>query len=196
MNSTQSNWSRRRRRPRHQDNGKPGRAAGPPATGPRSLIPYSEKLLERLHDEDDAVVMDSLAALGRVARLTPAILWQRRDEILRAYERGSRPVRRAALGTLAALACSAPSRRNNLAPFLVETLRSCDRRDLATWTETVVPALPGHGRAAAAGVLSQRLTELGDGGRRRIDPLLRRHYWSSGLATFPGIFLTTRPQSA
>lgn len=163
---------------------------------PTLLATHAEAFLELLHSPDEGLVADGLTTLSSIARVAPGAVWRRRSEILRTFERGSPAVRELALTTLAAAAASTPERRNHLSPFLVEALDSCPPGRLERWTRLVLPALSGQARSRAAGVLARRLGELGEADRGRLESLLRRHPWSSGLATFPGIFLAALASSA
>jgi len=160
-----------------------GRAA------PEFLCNHVETIRTLLSSSDESIVACGLAMFSRIAILEPNVIWRYKTPIIKHFEQGTGDVQEAALMTLAVLAASTPTRRNHLSPMLVEALRTCRTNDLPRWTQRVIPALSGRGRAEAAEVLSGRIAELDREARSRIVPVLKKYYWSSSLAIFPGIMI-------
>ena len=127
---------------------------------PELIAPYAEEFLVLLRSRNNRMVWGGMIALATIAALRAPFLFDHRQEMQRAIEKGSVITVDRGIRALATVAAQDDAYRRELFPYLLEHLRACRPKDLPGRAEAVLAAVDGAHRDAFIAVLEQRVPDM------------------------------------
>ena len=139
---------------------------------PELIAPYAGEFLDLLHSRNNRMVWGGMIALATIAALRAPFLFEHRQEIQRAIEKGSVITVDRGIRALATVAAQDDTYRRELFPYLLEHLRTCRPKDLPGRAEAVLTAVDATHRDAFIAVLEQRLPDMRPTQARRLQKVM------------------------
>lgn len=136
---------------------------------------YVDDFVALLGGRDNRMEWGVMIALGTIAPLQAPAIWPHMDAILAATRNGSAITQDGGVRVLAALAAADPAYAKRAWPFLIDFLKSCRFKDVASHAESVAPAALGEPERRELGeVLTARRCNLKPAAQKRLDKLLKQ----------------------
>ena len=123
---------------------------------PELVAGYTDDFLRLLHDRNNRMVWGAMLALSTIAPLRADELFRHRAEIQAAMAEGSVITVDNGIKTLATVAASNASYRDELSPFLLHHLETCRPKDVPQHAEAVLKAVDAAHADAFVAVLEKR----------------------------------------
>ena len=127
---------------------------------PDLIAPYAEDFLALLSSRNNRMVWGGMIALATIAALRAPFLFDHRQEIQQAIEKGSVITVDRGIRALATVAAQDDAYRRKLFPYLLDHLRTCRPKDLPGRAEGVLVAVDEAHRDAFISVLEQRMPDM------------------------------------
>jgi len=127
-----------------------------------------------LKSRNNRLAWGSMIALSTIASLCPEELFEHREEILRAVEKGSTITQDRGIMTLGIVAGSGEKFRKGLFGRLLEFLAACDKKDFPKFCEHIFAAVDSSNAPKYANILESRKSELPRSGCARVERLLKK----------------------
>jgi hypothetical protein len=127
---------------------------------PELVADYSGDFLRLLHDRNNRMVWGAMLALSTIAPLRADELFRHRAEIQAAMAEGSVITVDNGIKTLATVAASNASYRDELFPFLLHHLETCRPKDVPQHSEAVLGAVDAAHADAFVTVLERRMAVM------------------------------------
>jgi hypothetical protein len=150
------------------------------AIQPGLIAGHVDHFFRLLQSNNNRLVWGGMTALAAIADLRAAEIYARRALVMNAIEAGSVITKENGIKTLAAMAASAPARRQKLFPVLLRYLATCRPKDVPQYAEKIQVAVAAANRADFERVLNQRLADLRGAQAARVKKILKRLERRSG----------------
>jgi len=125
---------------------------------PDLIAEYVDDFLKLLRNRNNRLVWGSMIALATIAEIKAAELYENRDEILRAIEKGSVITVDNGIKTLATIASVKAEYRRELFPYLLDHLANCRPKDVPQRAEKIVVAVDSDNKQQFIEVLETRMS--------------------------------------
>lgn len=127
---------------------------------PTLITPYSSDFLKLLKSKNNRIIWGSMIALATIADLQAAEIYQYYDDIRRVMEKGSVITVDNGVKTLAHIAASDETRRQNIIPYLLRHLETCRSKDVPHHAEQTLIAINADHKTNFIAVIAARIPEL------------------------------------
>jgi len=141
---------------------------------PELIEDYVSDFLKLLSSKNNRLVWGSMILLAMVADRKPAELFNHRDDIIKAIERGSVITQDNGIKTLAIVASVNETYNEALFPFLIAHLQSCRPKSIPQHAESIARSVTPVNQEQFVEVLNQRIDALSSAQQRRINKLLKQ----------------------
>ncbi len=140
---------------------------------PGLIKDYWSDYLKLLHSRNNRLVWGAMIALGVIAGLQADALFEQRNEIIKAMEKGSVITVDNGVKTIAAIAAAKPAYNTELFPYLLDHLANCRPKDVPQHAEKTLPAVNTANKAAFIDTLQKRMDVLTAGQAARINKVIK-----------------------
>lgn len=140
---------------------------------PELVAGYAEDFVKLLRSRNNRLVWGSMIALSTIATIAANTLYPHIDPIRKAMEGGSVITVDNAVLTLAKIAATAPERRGEIFPILLQHLRTCRPKDVPQHSEKTLPAVDAENKKAFVEVLQQRMEDMSPSQAARIKKVIQ-----------------------
>ena len=130
------------------------------ARKPAVLVPLVDRFVAAIASKNARVVQTAANALPALGRLAPARVARNLDALTGAFAAASPMGKDGLVRTFASLCAASVAYQKRLEPVLDMALSGADPKELARWTEIVLPALKGEPHARARAVVEGRVNDL------------------------------------
>jgi hypothetical protein len=127
---------------------------------PDLIIDYGQEFLKLLQSKDNRMVWGAMIGLASIADHYTKEIWDQIDSITRIIKKGTIITQLWGMRVLAVVAASNDKYKKKIFPFLVDQIRTCLPRDVATHTESILRAVDEQNKAGLMTVLEMRKPEL------------------------------------
>jgi hypothetical protein len=141
---------------------------------PDLISPYAEDFLALLSSRNNRMVWGGMIALATIAALCAPFLFDHRQEIQRAIEKGSVITVDRGIRALATVAVQDDAYRRELIPYLLNHLRVCPPKDLPGRAEGVLVAVDEAHRDAFISVLEGRMPDMRPSQAKRLKKVIAK----------------------
>jgi hypothetical protein len=140
---------------------------------PELVAGYAEDFVKLLRSRNNRLVWGGMIALSTIAEIAADTLYPHIDPIRKAMEGGSVITVDNAVLTLAKIAATAPERRGEIFPILLQHLRTCRPKDVPQHSEKTLPAVDAENKKAFVEVLQQRMEDMSPSQAARIKKVIQ-----------------------
>ena len=140
---------------------------------PTLIAGYAEDFIKLLHSRNNRLVWGGMIALGTVAGLRAPLVMAHLDEIQAAMRKGSVITVDNGIQVLAQAASKDGKYARQIAPILVEHLRTCRPKDVPQHAEKCLPAVNAGNRARFLAALDASLPDLSGAGLARVTKVIK-----------------------
>jgi len=130
------------------------------ARKPAVLVPLVDRFVTAIASKNPRVVQTAANALPALGRLAPARVARNLDALTGAFTNASAMGKDGLVRTFASLCAASVAYQKRLEPVLDMALSGADPKELARWTEIVLPALKGEPHARARAVVEARVNDI------------------------------------
>jgi hypothetical protein len=141
---------------------------------PALIEQYVDTFIDLLGSAQNRMVWGGMIALWTVADARHAAMWERIDEVLEAFDRGSVITVVSGVKALAIVASKDPVYGERLGPVLFGTLRDCKPKLVATHAEDMLVMVNDGNRREFLSILKGRDAELSRSQRTRVERVLKQ----------------------
>ncbi len=139
---------------------------------PELIADYATEFLDLLSSRNNRLVWGAMIALSTIAPLKAPVLFEHRDEIIRAIESGSVITVDRGIKTLSLVAAHNDAYRRTLFPYLLKHLTNCRPKDVPQRAEAIVTAVDAANKAAFAEVIAKRMPSMRPSQFKRLKKVL------------------------
>ena len=141
---------------------------------PELVAGCTDDFLRLLHDRNNRMVWGAMLALSTIASLCADELFRQRAKIQAAMAEGSAITVDNGIKTLATVAASNASYRDELSPFLLHHLETCRPKDVPQHAEAVLKAVDAAHADAFVAVLERRMADMSASQTARLKRAIRQ----------------------
>ncbi|NOY99296.1 MAG: hypothetical protein GXP40_08885 [Chloroflexi bacterium] len=141
---------------------------------PELVAAYVDDFLKLLKSKHNRLVWGSMIALSTIAELKAAEIYARREEIMRAMEKGSVITVDGAVKTLAIVASQNDEYGAEIFPYLLKHLETCRPKDVPQHAEKIAVAVNTESQAAFIAVLEKRMTDMSNTQMKRLKKVMAK----------------------
>lgn len=141
---------------------------------PELIADKAGLFLGLVKSRNNRLAWGGMIALSTIASLCSEELFEHKEEILRAIEKGSTITQDRGIMTLGIVAGSGETFRKGLFGRLLEFLAACDKKDFPKFCEHIFAAVDSSNAPKYAKILESRKGELASSGRARVERLLKK----------------------
>lgn len=141
---------------------------------PHLIAAYAGDFVRLLKSRNNRLVWGGMLALSTVGALAGETLFPQLKLIQKTMDSGSVITRDAGVLALAGIASTAPDRRAQIMPYLLQHLRTCRPKDVPQHSEKCLVAVDANWAAEFRSVLAARLEDLQGAQLKRVQKVLRQ----------------------
>jgi hypothetical protein len=135
---------------------------------PELIAGYTDIFIHLLRSKNNRLVWGGMIALSAIAEVRPDVLFEQRDEIIRAIDHGSVITVDRGIQTLAIVASKDDAYRKELFPYLLNHLTTCRPKDVAQHAEKTLVAVDMDNKRKFMEVLETRMEDLKPSQEKRV----------------------------
>lgn len=139
---------------------------------PDLIAEYVEIFLALLRSKNNRLVWGGMSALSAIADSTAPTLYEHRETIKRAIDKGSVITIDRGIKTLSLVAAQNSGYRSELSPYLLEHLATCRPRDVPQRAEAIVTAVDADNKQDFIGVIESRMSYMKPSQAKRLHKIL------------------------
>ncbi len=140
---------------------------------PELIEAYVSDFLKLLSSKRNRRVWQAMICLSLIAERKPREIFENRETLIRAMEKGSVITRDNGIKTLAKVASAEETYRRELFPYLLAQLASCRPQSVPQYAESILCAVNVENAVAFKDVLTRRFDELSAAQQRRVEKVLK-----------------------
>jgi hypothetical protein len=140
---------------------------------PELISVYSDEFLALLGSRNNRLVWGGMTALATIAEIKADELFQERDAITKAIDKGSVITQDSGIRVLAQIASQKNEYRVELFPDLLEHLETCRPKDVAQRAEKIVIAVDADNKRKFIAVIEKRMEYLKPSQVKRLERVIR-----------------------
>lgn len=141
---------------------------------PTLIEPYTGRFLGLLRSPNNRMVWGSMIALWTVAAAQADVIWKEVDLVMDTVREGTVITTVSGVKALAVVASKSPAYEARIGPFLMDVLRDCEPKLVATHAEDMLVMVDDGNRDEMVSVLEGRMDELRSSQATRVRRVLRR----------------------
>ncbi|MEA3334552.1 MAG: hypothetical protein U9R25_01490 [Chloroflexota bacterium] len=141
---------------------------------PELIEEYVFDFLKLLSDKRNRRVWQSMICLSLIAEQKAQEIFENREYIIEAVEKGSVITQDNGIRTLAKVASVEDEYNQAIFPYLIEKLKTCRSKSVAQYAESIFCAVKLENQEEYIGVLNKRLGVLSSSQQRRVKKILRQ----------------------
>jgi hypothetical protein len=135
---------------------------------PELIAGYVNEFLDLLQSRNNRLVWGGMIALSTIAEIKSAELFDHRDDIQQAIEKGSVITVDNGIKALAIVASKQAEYRDELFPYLLKHLATCRPKDVPQHAEEILVAVDAGNKEAFIGVVESRMVDMTPAQMRRL----------------------------
>ncbi len=135
---------------------------------PELIAEYVQDFLGLLKSRNNRLVWGGMSALATIADLKADVLYEHRDEIEAAIERGSVITIDRGIKALSVVAGQKDEYRDELLPWLLAHLKSCRPKDVPQRAEAILKAVDSEHKEQFIQVVQSRMVDMRPSQERRL----------------------------
>jgi len=140
---------------------------------PDLIAEYVDEFLHLLLNRNNRLVWGSMIALATIAEIKAQEIYEQRDDILQAIEKGSVITIDNGIKALAKVASKKSDYRIELFPYLLDHLASCRPKDVPQRAEKIVVAIDANNKQDFINVVENRITYMKPSQVKRLQKVIR-----------------------
>jgi hypothetical protein len=140
---------------------------------PELISAYADEFLALLRSRNNRLVWGGMTALATIAEIKADDLYEERDAIIKAIEKGSVITQDSGIRVLASVAAQKRAYRTELFPYLLVHLETCRPKDVAQRAEKIVMAVDAENKAEFIAVIEKRKQYLKPSQVKRLEKVVR-----------------------
>jgi hypothetical protein len=141
---------------------------------PELIADYVDDFLELLRSKNNRMVWGGMIALATIADLKPREIWKRVDDVIRVIDHGTVITLVWGIKTLAKVATANKRYREKLLPILMQYLKTCLPRDVATHAASVLCAVDDSHQKEFRAILESRQREMTPSQTARLGKVIKQ----------------------
>ncbi|MGG3571782.1 hypothetical protein ABES25_17170 [Bacillus gobiensis] len=141
---------------------------------PELIAPYVSILIEQLNSKNNRMVWGAMTVLSKIAHLKPAELFEQRETIFHAYEKGSVITRDNSITVFAEQAKANKEYEPTMFRAIIEHLNTCRPKEVGQHAERAFVCVTPENVLEFKEVLINRRDMLSDPQKKRVDKLLKK----------------------
>ncbi|MBN2103232.1 hypothetical protein JW835_04240 [bacterium] len=141
---------------------------------PGLIAGYVNDYIRLLSSRNNRLVWGGMIALSTIADLKAEEIFNNRERIMTAIEKGSVITVDAGIKTLSRVAASGEHTSKILFPYLIGRLKICRPKSVAQYSESIFCAVTDKNKMQFINVLNERKNDLKDSQLRRVNQLLKK----------------------
>jgi len=141
---------------------------------PGLIAGYADVFISLLRSKNNRLVWGSMIALSTIAEVRPDVLFEQRDEIIRAIDHGSVITVDRGIQALVIVASKDDTYRKELFPYLLNHLATCRPKDVAQHAEKTLVAVNTENKDAFIQVLEKRQGDLKPSQEKRVIKVIKK----------------------
>ncbi|MFH1635036.1 MAG: hypothetical protein ABIG63_13660 [Chloroflexota bacterium] len=134
---------------------------------PELIAEYAGEFLSLLRSRSNRLVWGGMISLSTIAALNTPPLYEHREEIKQAIEKGSVITVDRGIKCLSTVAAQRTDYREELWPYLLQHLASCRPKDVPQHAEAILEAVAAENKAAFIEVVKRRMEDMRPSQARR-----------------------------
>jgi len=140
---------------------------------PELIAAYADDFLDLLQSRNNRLVWGSMTALATISEIMADELYNERDEIIKAIEKGSVITQDSGIRVLARIASRKREYRTELTPYLLGHLGTCRPKDVPQRSEQIVMAVAADNKHKFVAVIEKRMAYLKPSQVKRLEKVIR-----------------------
>ena len=140
---------------------------------PKLIEEYVFDFLKLLSNKRNRRVWQAMICLSFIAESKAGEIFEHRETILNAMEKGSVITQDNGIKILASVASVEDEYHQELYPYLIEKLKTCRPKSVAQYAESIFCAVKSENREEYIGVLNKRIGILTSSQQRRVKKIMR-----------------------
>lgn len=140
---------------------------------PQLIEPYTEDFIRLLGSSNNRMVWGGMIALWTVADTQYETIWDSVDEVVRAMDEGTVITVVSGVKALAIVASKDPEFRERLSPYLLDILRTCEPKRVASHAEDMLVMVDEGNRDEIVSILESRRRELSTTQMTRMNKVMK-----------------------
>jgi hypothetical protein len=141
---------------------------------PELIAPYVFDFLKLISNKRNRRVWQAMICLSLIAELKASDIFDHREDIFQAMEKGSVITLDNGIKTLAGVASVTEDFNEEIFPYLMEQLERCRSKSVPLYAESIFCAVNPSNREQYKNILEQRKEELSIPQQKRVQKILRR----------------------
>lgn len=141
---------------------------------PSFIESEAETFLNLLKSRNNRLAWGGMIALSTIALSCPKTLFERRQDIFKAIERGSTITQDRGIMTLGQIASNCPEYRDALFPSLLAFLKGSEKKDFPKFCEHILPAVDSTNSDRYIRLLESRIGEFSGSALARVEKSIKK----------------------